>query len=150
MIRPATPADLPQLCKMVHALAEYHGDTATATVAQLQRDLFGAAPWLHALVFQAGRRLLGYAALTQLARVQYGQRGMDLHHLYVCSDARGDGIGKALLAASLEYARSKTASYVTVSTLPGNDIAKAFYLAQGFEPAPVSGLRYAFDLAGKS
>jgi GNAT superfamily N-acetyltransferase len=75
---------------------------------------------------------------------------MDLHHLYVCTDMRGDGVGKALLAASLDYARSKSASYVTVSTLPGNAIAKAFYLAQGFQPAPVSGLRYAFDLAGKS
>lgn len=150
MIRPATPADLPQVCKMVHALAEYHGDTATATVAQLQRDLFGAAPWLHALVYQADRRLLGYAALTQLARVQHGQRGMDLHHLFVREDARGDGIGKALLAASLDYARSKTASYVTVSALPGNDIAQAFYLAQGFHPAPVTGLRYAFNLDEKA
>ncbi|MDZ4312404.1 MAG: GNAT family N-acetyltransferase [Cypionkella sp.] len=149
MIRPATPADLSQLCKMVHALAAYHGDTATATVANLQRDLFGPSPWLHALVFQGPRRLQGYAALTQLARVQFGQRGMDLHHLYVCTDARGDGIGKALLAASLDYARSKTASYVTVSTLPGNAIAQAFYLAQGFQPAPVAGLRYAFDLVGK-
>lgn len=149
MIRPATPADLPQLCKMVHALAEFHGDTATATVANLQRDLFGAAPWLHALVFEDRRQLHGYAALTQLARVQYGQRGMDLHHLYVCTDARGGGIGKALLAASFDYARSKTASYVTVSTLMGNDFAQAFYLAQGFQPAPVAGLRYVFDLAGK-
>lgn len=150
MIRTATSADLPELCKMVHALAAYHGDSATATVAQLQRDLFGSAPWLHALVYQGERHLLGYAALTQLARVQYGQRGMDLHHLYVRSDARGDGIGKALLAASLDYARSKMASYVTVSALPGNDIAQAFYLAQGFHPAPVTGLRYAFNLADKS
>ncbi|GLS85050.1 N-acetyltransferase [Cypionkella aquatica] len=150
MIRAATPADLQQLCKMVHALAEHHGDTATATVANLQRDLFGPAPWLHALVFEDRRRLLGYAALTQLARLQYGQRGMDLHHLYVCPDERGGGIGKALLAASLDYARKKTASYVTVSTLPGNDFAQAFYLSQGFTPAPISGLRYAFDLAAKS
>ena len=149
MIRAATPADLKQLCAMVHALAEYHGDTATATVADLQRDLFGPAPWLHALVFQTGRRLEGYAALTQLARVQFGERGMDLHHLYVCTDARGGGIGKALLAASLDYARGKKASYVTVSTLPGNAFAQAFYLAQGFQPAPISGLRYAFNLAGK-
>lgn len=150
MIRPAAPTDLLQLCKMVHALAAHHGDTATATVANLKRDLFGPAPWLHALVFEDRRRLLGYAALTQLARVQYGQRGMDLHHLYVRSDARGDGIGKALLAASLDYARSKMASYVTVSALPGNDIAQAFYLAQGFHPAPVTGLRYALNLSEKN
>ncbi|MDB5660302.1 MAG: hypothetical protein JWS10_2917 [Cypionkella sp.] len=150
MIRAATPADLPQLCTMVHALADYHGDTATATVADLRRDLFGATPWLHALVFAEPRRLLGYAALTQLARVQYGQRGMDLHHLYVCTDYRGDGIGKALLAATLDYARHNNASYVTVTTLPGNAIAQAFYLAQGFQPAPTTGLRYALNLADKS
>ena len=150
MIRAATRSDLPQLCSMVHALADYHGDSATATVASLDRDLFGASPWLHALVFQHKRGLLGYAALTQLARLQYGQRGMDLHHLYVCTESRGGGIGKELLAASLDYARGKNASYLTVSALPGNEMAQAFYLSQGFHPAPVSGLRYAFDLAGKS
>lgn len=150
MIRPVIRADLAKLCEMVHALAAYHGDSAQASVASLQRDLFGTAPWLHALVFEDRRGLQGYAALTQLSRLQYGQRGMDLHHLYVCPDARGDGIGKALLAASLDFARSKKASYLTVSALPGNDIAQAFYLAQGFHPAPVSGLRYAFNLADKT
>jgi len=150
MIRPATRADLPRLCEMVHALAAYHGDGAQATEATLARDLFGAAPWLHALVYEVSGRLQGYAALTQLARLQYGQRGMDLHHLFVHADYRGDGIGKALLAASLDFARGKKASYVTVSTLPGNDIAQAFYLAQGFHPAPVSGLRFAFNLADKT
>lgn len=148
MIRPAQPIDLPQLCAMIHALAAHHGDASSMTEADLARDLFGPAPWFHILVEDtAGLR--GYAALTQLARLQYGQRGMDLHHLYVCTERRSAGLGKALLRASAAFARSAGCSYLTVSALADNAPAQAFYLKQGFSLAPVSGVRFALDLASK-
>lgn len=146
MIRPATPADLPQLHRLICDLAAHHGDAATVTQDTLQRDLFAAAPWLHVLVAEGPQNLQGYTALTQLARLQYGQRGMDLHHLFVCAQARRAGLGKALLAASVALARANACSYLTVSALPGNAAAHGFYLAQGFKPAPISGLRFAVDL----
>ena len=133
MIRPATRADLPKLCEMVHALAAYHGDGAQATEATLARDLVGAAPWLHALVYEESGRLHGYAALTQLARLQYGQRGMDLHHLFVHADYRGDGIGKALLAGVEQLARELDCCKLTLEVLEGNKVAQAAYKASGFE-----------------
>jgi GNAT superfamily N-acetyltransferase len=148
MIRPAEPRDLAQLVAMIEGLAAHHGDASSVTEADLARDLFGPAPWLHILVDEE-RDLRGYAALTQLARLQYGQRGMDLHHLYVCTEARGAGLGKALLAASVDFARSQGCRYMTVSALPDNTAAQAFYGRNGFHLAPVSGVRFALDLAGK-
>jgi GNAT superfamily N-acetyltransferase len=147
MIRAAEPRDLSQLCAMIAGLSAHHGDASSVTEADLARDLFGPAAWLHILVYDENG-LQAYAALTQLARLQYGQRGMDLHHLYVCTDHRGKGIGRAVLRASLDFARLNACSYVTVSALADNAPAQAFYLSQGFTLAPVSGVRFAFDLAG--
>jgi GNAT superfamily N-acetyltransferase len=148
MIRKAEPRDLPQLCAMIAGLAAHHGDTSSVTEADLGRDLFGPAPWLHIMVDEDSD-LRGYSALTQLARLQYGQRGMDLHHLYVCAEHRSAGLGKALLQASVEFARAAGCSYLTVSALADDAAAQAFYLKQGFSLAPVSGVRFAFDLGGK-
>jgi ribosomal protein S18 acetylase RimI-like enzyme len=149
MIRAAAPYDVPQLLGLIHGLAAHHGDASSVTETDLVRDLFGPIPWLHILVEDAGT-LRGYAALTQLARLQYGQRGMDLHHLYVRTDSRSAGLGKALLHASVNFARALHCSYLTVSALSDNVEAQAFYRKQGFTLAPVSGVRFAIDLAGKS
>lgn len=150
MIRAAEPRDLAALRALVAGLAAHHGDTASVSVESLKRDLFGPHPWLHALVAEGPHGLQGYAALTQLARLQYGQRGMDLHHLYICTDARNSGLGKALLAAAITFARELGCDYLTVSALENNPQAQAFYLAQGFRLAPFSGVRFAYDLADNS
>jgi GNAT superfamily N-acetyltransferase len=147
MIRAATPADLPELVAMVQALAAHHGDTSQISEAALARDLFAPQPWLQALVAEGSKRLIGYAALTQLTRLQYGQRGFDIHHLFVVADHRGRGLGKALITAILDHARAQGCSYITVSALEGNLPARAFYAAQGFQDAPVKGLRYAKVIA---
>ena len=143
MIRPARPADLPQLVAMVQALAAHHGDGAEISEATLAGDLFGPRPWIQALVAEGPGHLTGYAALTQLARLQYGQRGLDIHHLFVVADHRGKGLGKALIAAVLDHARAQGCTYVTVSALDSNTAARAFYAAQGFHDAPVTGVRFA-------
>lgn len=148
MIRKAEPRDLPQLCVMIAGLSAHHGDTSSVTEADLARDLFGPTPWLHILVYEEAG-LQAYAALTQLARLQYGQRGMDLHHLYVCTDFRSAGLGKSLLQACVTFAQKYGCSYLTVSALADNTDAQAFYLKQGFTLAPVSGVRFAYDLAAK-
>ena len=143
MIRPAIPADLPQLVAMVRALAAHHGDDAQITEATLARDLFGPQPWIQVLVAEGETHLTGYAALTQLARLQHGQRGLDIHHLFVVADQRGTGLGKALIAAVLDHARAQDCAYVTVSALEANTAARAFYARQGFHDAPVKGVRFA-------
>ena len=132
---------------MVQALAAHHGDASQITEAALARDLFAPQPWLQALVVEGPTHLMGYAALTQLARLQYGQRGFDIHHLFVVADHRGRGLGKALITAILDHARAQACSYVTVSALQGNLPARAFYAAQGFQDAPVKGLRFAKVIA---
>ncbi|MGV8952929.1 MAG: GNAT family N-acetyltransferase [Cypionkella sp.] len=146
MIRPATPADLPHLVVLIRALAAHHADDATVTETSLARDLFGPHPWLHMLVASDDAKLTGYVALTQLARLQWGQRGIDIHHLYVSEGHRGAGLGAGLVAAAIDFARAQDCSYITVSALETNTEAQAFYAKHGFTDAPVQGRRFALSL----
>jgi GNAT superfamily N-acetyltransferase len=141
-IRPATPADIPALLDGIARLAAHHTDAASATTATLMRDLFGPTPWMHALISD---NYTGYAILLPLAQIQYGRRGMDLHHLFVWPDHRGNGLGRALLAACATHARSNGCTYLTVGTHPTNTSAEIYYLANGFtrrDPSP----RFAMEL----
>ena len=151
-IRPARRADLPALLGMVQALARHHGDDPTATIDSLVRDLLGRDRWARGLVACKGPDLLGYALLCPLMRAQYGQRGMDLHHLFVVSHARGRGVGRALITAALATARSSGASYLSVGTHPDNLAAAKAYHSCGFTPVPMSGQRFtlAIDAASNS
>lgn len=149
MIRPAAAADLPQLVGMIRALAAHHDDAATVSEADLSRDLFSAQPWMQMLVAESGGTLTGYLALTQLVRLQWGQRGMDIHHLYVSESQRGSGLGARLIAAAIATARAQDCSYLTVTALDTNPQAQAFYLKRGFSPAPARGQRFALDLTDR-
>lgn len=141
-IRPARPEDLPAILKMIKGLASFHGDTAEISLAQLRRDMTGPAPWITTLVAEGPEGLQGYVALLPRMILQFGRRGMDLHHLFVWPDLRGQGIGGALIAAALANAEAADCSFITVGTDPGNSAAQQIYLAAGFEPLGDTGPRF--------
>ena len=145
-VRPVTAQDLGQLLPLVQALARFHGDTPQVSLESLEREVLGASPWLHVLVAEADGALVGYAALLQLARFQYGQRGIDLHHVYVSESHRGRGVGGALVSAALELGARLGASYATVTATPANLAAQKFYASLGFSPAPRFGARFATSI----
>ncbi|KIN65414.1 putative acetyltransferase protein [Sulfitobacter noctilucae] len=133
---------------MTHALAAHHGDSATVTEQDLARDCLGPHPWFTVLIAATPEAAVGYAALCPLAQMQFGVRGMDLHHLFVMSDARGKGIGQDLIAASLATTQLMKGRYMTVGTHPDNHPAAALYAQLGFEVLPPPGPRFRMKLAG--
>ena len=132
-IREARPADAARIVQMVGELAAHHGDTPSLTADDLARDAFGDPPWLHVLVAESAGELIGYAALCGLIQLQFGARGMDLHHLFTAPGHRGRGVGHVLVAASAIRARALSCRYLTVGTHPGNRRAQTFYEALGFQ-----------------
>ena len=142
-VRPVTPEDLPQLLLLVEALARFHGDTPQLTPDSVARDVLGSDPWVHVLVAEVDGALVGYVALLRLARFQYGQRGVDLHHVFVRESHRGRGLGGALVGAALDLGGRLGASYATVTATPANAAAQTFYASLGFAPAPRFGARFA-------
>ena len=147
-VRAVEPADLAALLPLVEALARHHGDQPLVTAASLFRDLFTDPRWLHGFVAEAEGQVIGYASLLPLARVHLGQRGMDLHHLYVAQAARGGGVGTQLVQAVQAYAKGLGCSYLTVGTQNGNRAAQEYYRKRGFFASPPAPDRFAFDLSG--
>lgn len=141
-IRNAKVDDLAGLHEMITALAAHHNDPAAITEEALQRDLFGPVPWITALVADTGTELIGYAILVPLYKAQDGNRGMDLHHLFVRDGYRGHGIGQHLVARARETARIAGCDYLSVSAATGNSAAHRFYEHLDFKPRPVTGMRY--------
>lgn len=146
-IRHAKMRDLPALNEMIAMLAAHHNDAAAITAENLQRDLFGEMPWITSLVADTGEELIGYAILVPLYRAQEGQRGMDLHHLFVRDGHRGHGIGQHLVARARDLARTAGCGYLSVSAATGNFAAHRFYEQLDFKPRPVTGMRYMQALA---
>lgn len=146
-IRTAKQRDLPELHELITLLAAHHGDAAATTLEQLERDLFGPVPWITALVAESTEGLMGYAILVPLYRAQEGQRGMDLHHLFVRDGHRGHGIGQHLVDRAREIARKAGCGYLSVSAATGNVQAHRFYEQLDFTPRPVTGMRYMQSLA---
>lgn len=135
-VRDARHADAERIVQMVGRPAAHHGDMPALTTEALQRDM-SDPPWIHVIVAEA--TLIGYAAMCPLIQLQVGQRGLDMHHLFVEAEFRGRGTGRALVEGCIAKARALGCDYLTVGTHPDNGPAQAFYESLGFirkQPSP--------------
>ena len=132
-VRRATPADVPALVGLVHDLAEYEKAPAecTLTVEQLRSSLFGPAPALFAHVAELDGRVLGCAIWFLNYSTWDGVHGIWLEDLYVRPEARGTGLGRALIAALATEAVEHGYSRVAWSVLTWNTPSIAFYESLG-------------------
>lgn len=141
-LRRAQKSDLFALAAMVEALADHHGDKSANNATKLDRDLFGDMPWATAFVAETGGELIGYALLYPTYRATEGERGMELHHLYVKQDHRGEGIGRHLVDKARAHARSLNCDYLALGAATGNIRAYKFYQGLDFKAYPSTGMRF--------
>jgi GNAT superfamily N-acetyltransferase len=79
-------------------------------------------------------RLVGMLLLQRYIRSKVRHKAM-LSGMYVVPEARGQQIGRALLAAVLAHARTlEGLEDLTLAVTVGNDAARQLYLAAGFTP----------------
>ncbi|TGD44355.1 GNAT family N-acetyltransferase [Pseudotabrizicola sediminis] len=148
-IRPLGAAHLPEVHRMLIDLAAHHGDVATIT-PQVLRGLVLDAPDVRGLVaFPADRpsRLpVGYALLARRSDLITGRSGYDIAHLFVQDVFRGQGIGRALIAAARDLALLERCTRLTIGTHPANAGAAAAYRAMGLTERPAPGPSFAVAL----
>jgi len=132
IVRDARLSDTDSIVQLVGKLAAQHGDAVALTSEYLARDAFGERPWIYVLVAEADGELIGYAALCGLIQLQFGVRGLDMHHLFTEEGFRGRGIGTALVDACKTKAKTLSCRYLMVGTYPDNHEAQAFYETLGF------------------
>ena len=133
MIRSATPADIAPILRVVRELAAFdrEPDAVAATEAMLADALFGAAPAAEALIAEDDTGSLGFALFFHNFSTWTGRRGLYLEDLYVTPDARGKGVGTALLRHLAGIAVERGCARFEWSVLDWNADAIAFYRQMG-------------------
>ena len=129
MIRPATPADIAVILRFVRELAafEREPDAVEATEATLHEALFGAQPAAEAVIAEDDTGPLGFAVFFHNFSTWAGRRGLYLEDLYVTPDARGKGVGGALLRHLAALAVARGCARFEWSVLDWNADAIAVY-----------------------
>jgi|UniRef100_UPI0035CC1524 GNAT superfamily N-acetyltransferase len=135
-IRPATPADVPLILQLVRELAEFERepDKVVATEPLLHEALFGAHKAAEAVIAELDGKPAGMALFFHNFSTWTGWRGLYLEDLYVTPEARGAGVGKALLQHLAALAVERGCTRFEWSVLDWNEKAIAFYTAMGAKP----------------
>ncbi|GAA0996835.1 MULTISPECIES: GNAT family N-acetyltransferase [Tsukamurella] len=141
MIRPATPADVPELLAMISELAAYNKapDAAVATEEQLHEALFGEHPAVFAhLATEPGEDgaevAVGMAVFFRTFSTWTGGYGIWLEDLYVRSTSRGGGHGKQLIASLAKLCADRGYPRLEWTVVEWNTPAIGFYRALGAVP----------------
>ena len=132
-IRSATPADVGTILRFVRELAafEREPDAVEATEPMLAEALFGEKPAAEALIAENEHGPLGFALFFHNFSTWTGRRGLYLVDLYVTPDARGQGVGGALLSHLAGVALDRGCARFEWSVLDWNADAIAFYRKVG-------------------
>src|ERR1700739_4260638 len=129
----ATAADMPDLLRLIRALADYEklSDKVVATAADLREGRFGAQPVAECLLARVDGRAIGMAVFFRNFSTFLGKPGFYLEDLFVEPDCRGSGIGRALLQAVAAIAVKRGYQRVDWSVLDWNEPAIGFYKSFG-------------------
>ncbi|MFO1396377.1 MAG: GNAT family N-acetyltransferase [Burkholderiales bacterium] len=136
VIRAAERADVPDLMRLIRALAEYERLThlVVADEAMLAEALFGPWPAAEAVIATDGGetgRAAGFALFFHTFSTFLGRRGLWLEDLFVLPEHRGRGLGRALLTHLAGIARDRGCGRFEWSVLDWNTPAIGFYERMG-------------------
>ena len=136
MIRAASVDDVDDLVQLIHELAEYERSpqSVAVTAPQLRDALFTASPTVFAHVAEEDGRVVGMAIWYLTFSTWTGRNGIHLEDLYVRSEARAAGVGRALLTELAAVASQSGYARVEWSVLDWNEQALRFYRSLGAVP----------------
>ncbi len=135
--RPATDEDLDAVLTM---MADFNAIEAIAfdraAFAPRLAQLAGDGALGGVLVFTVDGAPAGYAIVTWGWDLEFGGRDAFLTELYVVAARRGQGVGRAGLAAAEAFAHAGGAHALHLLVRHGNAPARALYDAAGFRTQP--------------
>jgi len=135
-LRLATPADVPLILAFIRELAEYERepDAALADEALLLEQLFGDRPGAEVVLADVDGQPAGFALFFHNFSTFLGRRGLYLEDLFVRPEARGRGVGRALLVHLARLALERGCGRFEWSVLDWNQSAIRFYRELGAQP----------------
>ncbi|MEU2436533.1 GNAT family N-acetyltransferase [Streptomyces rubradiris] len=84
------------------------------------------------LVAEAGGRVLGYVRLARPTPLASNAHVLQIQGFAVAGEARGRGVGRALIRAAVDRARERGARRLTLRVLGHNTPARTLYESEGF------------------
>ena len=132
-IRVATMNDVPTLKNLIYELADYEREREQVVIseADLARDGFGSQPKWRALIAEWNGEPAGYALFFDIYSTWKGRAGLFLEDLFVRTEYRGKGIGRALIRRVARIACEENCYGVRWEVLDWNRLAIDFYQKLG-------------------
>jgi GNAT superfamily N-acetyltransferase len=132
-IRPATRKDASLIVEFIRALAEYERAPKSAVVTKqdILRDGFGPNPRFHVVIAEWERKPVGFALWFYNYSTWLGRPGLYLEDLFVYTEFRGKGIGKALLVHLAKLAVKQKCGRYQWQVLDWNTPSIEFYKSLG-------------------
>ena len=137
-IRPAQERDVEAIVELIRGLAEFEQLThlLRVTPQTLAPHLFGPKPVAEALVAESAGTLVAFALFFTNFSTFLAQPGLYLEDLFVRPQARGQGIGEALLTRLARLAVERGYGRFEWSVLDWNENAIRFYQRMGATVLP--------------
>ena len=135
-IRPAVAQDNDLIYRFICDLADYEKlrHEVRADPAVLKRYLFGERPMVEALIGEVDGVPRGFALFFHNFSTFEGRPGIYLEDLFVEPEARGVGLGKALLVRLAQLAVERDCARLEWAVLDWNEPSIRFYRSIGAKP----------------
>lgn len=149
VIRPAIPADAPEIVRLIRALAAA-GERPAPLIAPVAEasvlaDGFGAPPAFEAILACRGDVAVGFAQYYPTYAAWIGERTVTIANLYVAPDERRDGLARALMRQVVKRALAVGAKRLELMVEVANP-ARDFYTRLGF--AEMTDIRCRMEIGG--
>jgi ribosomal protein S18 acetylase RimI-like enzyme len=146
-VRRATTADAQDVGRLLHDFNTEYDDITPGprALAERMRQLIGSG---ETAVLLAGDGPDGLAVLRFRPAIWTDKLECYLAELYVVSDRRGQGLGRALMEAAMELARQQGADHMDLGTGETDVAARALYESLGFsnrEGKPDGPINYFYE-----
>jgi GNAT superfamily N-acetyltransferase len=134
-IEAARPQHAAVLLSLVRDLARFERleHQVVASEEQIRDELGASRPVIEASIAWQGEEAVGFALYFHNFSTFMGRRGLYLEDLYVVPSARGQGVGKALIAHLASIAVARGCGRFEWAVLDWNQHAIDFYRSLGAE-----------------
>ncbi|WP_422446267.1 GNAT family N-acetyltransferase [Thermoanaerobacterium sp. DL9XJH110] len=129
-IRNAKPGDEVYIVELIKELSETIGEASGISVEFAKNSL--SFPCFQILVAEEHGRVVGLISYSVKPSLYHGANSCIIEDLVVKQQARGRGVGSALIREALIRIQKLGCAEVSVSTMPDNEKAIRFYRACGF------------------
>jgi len=135
-IRAGDRSDVPLIAELIRGLARYERleSEVTMTEKKLTDSLFGERQYAETIIAEDDGQPVGFALFFHNYSTFLAQPGLYLEDLFVVSEKRGAGVGRALLERLAQIAVERGCGRLEWAVLDWNVDAIRFYQRLGAKP----------------